>query len=128
MFRFPYRNFGSKEVLVGNFTVDANGADGVGIRWFVLERSGGGAWGVANEGTYAPQPVGAPAFVHRWMGSAAMDRSHDRRSCTTWRSCQSWPGSNGSWRSSSSPTTILEDVAYAGQGVHGRTEAPSRRG
>lgn len=74
MFRFPYRNFGSKEVLVGNFTVDANGADGVGIRWFVLERSGGGAWAVANEGTYAPQPVGAPAFVHRWMGSAAMDR------------------------------------------------------
>lgn len=74
MFRFPYRNFGTKEVLVGNFTVDANGADGVGIRWFVLERSGGGAWAVANEGTYAPQPVGAPAFVHRWMGSAAMDR------------------------------------------------------
>jgi uncharacterized repeat protein (TIGR01451 family) len=74
MFRFPYRNVGSKEVLVGNFTVDANGADGVGIRWFQLERTGGGAWAVANEGTYAPQPVGAPAFVHRWMGSAAMDR------------------------------------------------------
>jgi uncharacterized repeat protein (TIGR01451 family) len=74
MYRFPYRNFGTKEVLAGNFTVDADGADGVGIRWFILERSGGGAWAVANEGTYAPQPFGAPAFVHRWMGSLAMDR------------------------------------------------------
>lgn len=74
MYRFPYRNFGTHEVLAGNFTVDADGNDGVGIRWFILERSGGGAWAVANEGTYAPQPVGAPAFVHRWMGSLAMDR------------------------------------------------------
>jgi uncharacterized repeat protein (TIGR01451 family) len=74
MARFPYRNFGDHEVMAGNFTVDANGADGVGIRWFILERSGGGAWAVANEGTYAPQPTGAPVFVHRWMGSLAMDR------------------------------------------------------
>lgn len=74
MYRFPYRKFGDREVLAGNFTVDADGADGVGIRWFILERTGGGAWAVANEGTYAPQPVGAPAFVHRWMGSLAMDR------------------------------------------------------
>jgi uncharacterized repeat protein (TIGR01451 family) len=74
MHRFPYRNFGDHEVMAGNFTVDANGADGVGIRWFILERTGGGAWAVANEGTYAPQPTGAPAFVHRWMGSVAMDR------------------------------------------------------
>ena len=74
MFRFPYRNYGDREVLAGNFTVDANGADGVGIRWFILERTGGGPWAVATEGTYAPQPVGAPAFVHRWMGSVAMDR------------------------------------------------------
>ena len=87
MFRFPYRNYGSREVLAGNFTVDANAADGVGIRWFILERTGGGAWSVANEGTYAPQPTGAPAFVHRWMGSVAMDRfgnlalGHSRSSC-----------------------------------------------
>jgi uncharacterized repeat protein (TIGR01451 family) len=74
MFRFPYRNFGTHEVLAGNFTVDADGNDGVGIRWFILERSGGSPWAVVNEGTYAPQPTGAPAFVHRWMGSVAMDR------------------------------------------------------
>ena len=76
MFRFPYRNYGDREVLAGNFTVDTNagGADRAGVRWFVLERTGGGAWGVADQGTYAPQPVGATAFVHRFMGSVAMDR------------------------------------------------------
>ena len=75
MFRFPYRNYGSREVLAGNFTVDTDGNDSHGIRWFILERTGGGAWGVANQGTYAPQPTGAPAFVHRFMGSVAMDRN-----------------------------------------------------
>ena len=74
MFRFPYRNYGSREVLAGNFAVDVNGGDAAGIRWFILERTGGGAWGVQDQGTYAPQPVGAPAFVHRFMGSLAMDR------------------------------------------------------
>lgn len=76
MFRFPYRNYGDREVLAGNFTVDTNagGADRAGVRWFVLERSGAGAWGVADQGTFAPQPAGATAFVHRFMGSVAMDR------------------------------------------------------
>jgi uncharacterized repeat protein (TIGR01451 family) len=76
MFRFPYRNYGDREVLAGNFTVDTNagGADRAGVRWFVLERTGGGPWGVSDQGTFAPQPVGATAFVHRFMGSLAMDR------------------------------------------------------
>jgi uncharacterized repeat protein (TIGR01451 family) len=72
MFRFPYRNYGDREVLAGNFTVDVDGGDSHGIRWFVLQRTGG-AWSVADQGTYAPQPPGAPAFVHRFMGSVAMD-------------------------------------------------------
>jgi uncharacterized repeat protein (TIGR01451 family) len=74
MFRFPYRNYGSREVLAGNFAVDIDGNDSAGIRWFILERTGGGAWAVQDQGTYAPQPFGAPAFVHRFMGSLAMDR------------------------------------------------------
>ncbi len=74
MFRFPYRNYGTHEALAGNFTVDVDGNDSAGIRWFVLRRTGGGAWTVENQGTYAPQPADAPAFVHRFMGSLAMDR------------------------------------------------------
>ena len=76
MFRFPYRNYGDREVVAGNFTVNVNtgGGNDAGIRWFILQRTGGGAWSVADQGTYAPQPTGAPAFVHRFMGSLAMDR------------------------------------------------------
>lgn len=40
MWRFPYRNFGSHETLVGNFTIDV-GANRADIRWFELRRTGG---------------------------------------------------------------------------------------
>jgi uncharacterized repeat protein (TIGR01451 family) len=74
MWRFQYRNFDTHETLVGNFVVDVDGNDSHGIRWFELRRSGGGDWTLFNEGTFAPQPVGATSFVHRWMGSIAIDR------------------------------------------------------
>jgi hypothetical protein len=74
MWRFQYRNCGSHETLVGNFTVDVDGQDHLGIRWFELRRSGNSPWMLYQEGTYAPQPRAATSFVHRWMGSIAMDR------------------------------------------------------
>jgi uncharacterized repeat protein (TIGR01451 family) len=129
MFRFPYRNYGDREVLAGNFTVDANGADGVGIRWFTLERSGGGAWAVDTEGTYAPQPVGAPAFVHRWMGSAAMDRfgnfalGHSRSSSQDFAGAGTgFPSAMYSGRLADDPNGLLpqpEITIQQGQGVTG---------
>ena len=108
MFRFPYRNYGSREVLAGNFTVDVNGADGHGIRWFVLERTGGGAWALANEGTYAPQPPGAPAFVHRLMGSLAMDRNGNLAIGYTATSAQNvFPSARYAGRTASDPAGLL---------------------
>jgi hypothetical protein len=67
MFRLAYRNFGSYETLVGNFTVDV-GSDRAGIRWFELRKSGSGLWALYQEGTHAPDSH------HRWMGSMAMDQ------------------------------------------------------
>ncbi len=72
MFRFQYRNLGSRESLVGNFTVDVNpspSADHAAIHWFELRRVGAGNWAIHNEGNYAPDAS------HRWIGSAAMDKS-----------------------------------------------------
>lgn len=66
MWRSQYRNFGSYEVLVGNLATDVNGADQAGVRWYELRRNGG-AWGLFQEGTYAPDSDS------RWIGSAAMD-------------------------------------------------------
>ncbi len=43
MWRLAYRNFGSRQVLVGNFTTDVNGNDRAGVRWFELRKTGS-AW------------------------------------------------------------------------------------
>jgi hypothetical protein len=68
MWRLQYRNFGTHETLVGNFTVDvADFENHAGIRWFELRKTGDGSWSVYQEGTHAPDAH------HRWMGSIAMD-------------------------------------------------------
>jgi len=68
MFRLAYRNFGNHESLVTNQSVDVDGNDHAGIRWYEI-RDPGGAPYIYQQGTYAPDAN------HRWMGSIAMDRS-----------------------------------------------------
>ncbi len=70
MYRLQYRNFGSYASLVVNQTVDTNGADHAGIRWWELRRTGS-TWNLQQEGTYSPDTD------HRWMGSIAMDKDGD---------------------------------------------------
>jgi len=65
--RLAYRNFGTYEAMVTNQSVEAR--PGIaGVRWYELRRVDG-AYSVFQQGTYAPDDG-----VHRWMGSAAMDR------------------------------------------------------
>ncbi|MCP9485921.1 MAG: hypothetical protein MSC30_08670 [Gaiellaceae bacterium MAG52_C11] len=65
--RLAYRNFGSYETLVTNQSVEA--LPGVaGVRWYEVRRVDG-VYSIYQQGTYAPGDG-----VHRWMGSAAMDR------------------------------------------------------
>jgi len=67
MWRLQYRNFGTHETLVGNFTVDIGDfTDHAGIRWFELRKSNS-TWSIHQEGTHGPDGH------HRWMGSIAMD-------------------------------------------------------
>lgn len=63
-----YRNFGSHESIVLNFTVDATGTNVAGIRWVELRRVGSGDWDVYQEGTFAPDDG-----LHRFMGATAID-------------------------------------------------------
>ncbi len=65
MFRNQYRNFDDHETLVLNHTVDANGSDLAGIRWYELRNKG--TWSIFQQGTYSPDST------NRWMGSIAMD-------------------------------------------------------
>lgn len=67
MHRVQYRNFGSHQAMVAvQSSVDADGNDRVGTRWYELRNSGAG-WAIHQQGTYAP------GTADRWMGSAAMD-------------------------------------------------------
>lgn len=87
MMQLQYRNFGAYQSMVLNQTIDVQGsiqaATGItptnevaGIRWTELRKSGSN-WALQQDGTYAPQPNGVTTeaqLLHRWMGSAAMDR------------------------------------------------------
>lgn len=66
MWRLAYRNFGSRQVLVGNFSTDV-GSDRAGVRWFELRKTGA-TWTLFQQGTYSP------GNVSRWMGAIAMDK------------------------------------------------------
>ncbi len=68
MYRLQYRNFGTHESLVTNHTVDVEGTDHAGLRYYEVRRSlPGGAFFINEQATFAPDAN------HRWMGSAAMD-------------------------------------------------------
>jgi len=67
MWPLAYRNFGSHETMVANFTIDV-GNDRAGVRWYELRRSGA-SWVIRQEGTHAP---GNP---NRWMGSIGIDEA-----------------------------------------------------
>jgi hypothetical protein len=71
MYRLQYRNVGSYQTLMLNHTVDVDGADRAGIRWYELRTgcaTGGAPFCIHQQGTYAPADGN-----HRWMGSIAMD-------------------------------------------------------
>jgi uncharacterized repeat protein (TIGR01451 family) len=71
MHRVQFRNFGDHESMVAvQSSVDADGNNRVGTRWYELRNTGGG-WSIYQQGTYAP------GTANRWMGSAAIDSKGD---------------------------------------------------
>lgn len=70
MYKLAYRNFDDHQALVVNQTVDVDGSDHAGLRWYEL-RSTGGDWRIEQQGTFAPDSD------NRWMGGIAMDGSGD---------------------------------------------------
>ncbi|HHQ49571.1 MAG TPA: carboxypeptidase regulatory-like domain-containing protein, partial [Acidobacteria bacterium] len=70
MYRPQYRNFGDRQSLVVSHTVDVDGSDHAGVRWYELNDTGSG-WTIKQAGTYAPDSD------HRWMSDIAMDASGD---------------------------------------------------
>lgn len=73
MWRVQYRHFGAEQIMLGSFTVDVDGNDLHGVRWFILRRDGNTTsqgWTLQQEGTYA-----LGDSTNRWLPSIAMDQS-----------------------------------------------------
>ena len=116
MNRVMYRNFGSYEALVLNYTVDANAGTGqpakAGIRWYELRKTGG-PWSIYQQSTYSPDGDG------RWMGSININSKgqialgFDRSGATSYASI-CFTG-----RNATDPLNVMsvaEQVAKAGTG------------
>jgi hypothetical protein len=116
MWRLQYRNFTTHETLCGSFVTDVDGTDHAGVRWFELRRSGGGAWALFDEGTYAPDAHS------RWMSSAALDASGNLAIGYNISSSTVYPGIRYTGRlASDSPGTLTlpETTIIAGTAANG---------
>jgi hypothetical protein len=123
MWRLQYRNFGTYEAMVTNHTVDADGSDLAGIRWYELRRAPAGVWGVFQQGTHAPDDT------HRWMGSLAMDRDGNMALGYSVSSARAFPGIRSTGRLATDPPGTLpqpEAIIIAGSGA--QTHSSSRWG
>jgi len=67
MYRPQLRQLAGWRSLVVSQTVDVDGTDHAGLRWYELRDAGAG-WALEQAGTYAPDAN------HRFMGDVAMDR------------------------------------------------------
>ncbi|MBL4624802.1 MAG: T9SS type A sorting domain-containing protein [Flavobacteriales bacterium] len=66
MYMAQYREFQCHNSVVFNHTVDVDGTNHAGVRWYEL-REINGTWSLYQEGTYAPDDE------NRWCGSICMD-------------------------------------------------------
>ena len=72
MNRISYKNFGSHETLVACHTVDVNGSNRGGIRWYELRKTPPSTdWVVHQEGTFAPTTDNNS----RWLPTIAINDS-----------------------------------------------------
>ena len=114
MFPLNYRNLMGTlgyEVMVVTHSVDVNGADKAGVRWYELRNTGSG-WYVHDGGTFSPDAH------HRWMGSAAVDQNGNIGLVYSISSSTMYPsvGYTGRLRTDPPGTMQTEGIAVAGGG------------
>ncbi|HET6852468.1 MAG TPA: hypothetical protein VFH46_09085, partial [Pyrinomonadaceae bacterium] len=111
MFRVAYRNFGTHESVVGNYTVSSGSV--AGVRWFELRNVTNGPVTVNQESTYQPDST------WRWMGSAAMDRDGNIAIGYSASSSTIFPQLRYAGRLATDPLNVLgqgEATLFAGTG------------
>jgi subtilase family serine protease len=117
MYRLQYRNFGDHEALVVNHTVDADGNDHAGIRWYEIRDPQTSPF-IYQQSTYAPDGD------HRWMGSAAMDRAGNLALGFSVTGATTFPSIRYAGRLATDPLGVLaegETTLVAGSGSQTHT-------
>src|SRR5205823_4868281 len=111
MYRLAYRNFGTRESMVVDHTVNVSGH--AGVRWYELRKTSG-PWSIFQQGTFSPSGDG------RWMGSAAMDQSGDIAVGYSISSTSIYPSIRYAGRLASDPLGSLsqgETTLFSGSGA-----------
>ncbi|MBV9570108.1 MAG: hypothetical protein JO056_02595 [Alphaproteobacteria bacterium] len=113
MQHLAYRLIGSREELVGNFTVGGGSADpGAAVRWFEL-RNTGNKWKLIQEGTQD-----LADGLNRFMGSISIDQAGDIALGYSASSANDYPSIRYATRTPTDPPGTLgaENVLKKGKG------------
>ena len=106
-----------------NHTVDVDGADQAGVRWYEV-RNPNGTPTIYQQGTYAPDAT------NRWMGSIAMDRSGNMALGYSVSSSSVYPSIRYTGRLAGDPLGTMpqgESTLIAGSGSQTGTGSPLGR-
>ncbi len=112
MYRLQYRNFGTYQTMVTCHTVDVDGTNHAGIRWYELRNTGSG-WSIYQQGTFAPDSA------NRWMGSIAMNSAGNIALGYSVSSSSIYPSVRYTGRLATDPLGTMpqgENVLVAGSG------------
>jgi hypothetical protein len=124
MYRLAYRNFGDREALVANHSVQQPGAPNggpVGVRWYEL-RNLRTTPGVYQQGTWAPDGNS------RWMASIAMDKTGNIALGYSVSGPSTYPGVRYTGRLRSEPLGRLEPESVLVNGSGVQTDTGNRWG
>lgn len=114
MYKTQYRRFDTHNTAMMCTSVDVDGQNRAGIRWYELREDNDGVWYIHQESTYSPDNTNS-----RWMGSIAMDRFGHIGMAYSFAGPDHYAGLRFTGRYNDDPInqmTVAEQVAVEGAG------------
>lgn len=114
------RDFGSYQSIVLNHTVDLNGNELSGIRWYEIRKEND--WTIKQQGTFGPQPEDACSplqYKHRFLGSILQNKYGQIALAYNFSSKADYASLAFTGRNSSDPLNVFtkdETIIRAGTG------------
>lgn len=115
MYRAQYRRWEGYNSMILVMTVDANGSNRAGVRWFELRENNDDVWYVYQESTFDPNDGNS-----RWMGNAAQDLNGNIGLAYSFAGTSNYAGLRYTGRFTSDPLnemSVQEQIAVEGTGA-----------